>query len=324
MARRKKTGKIIRQAFEAPMLRLGMAVIPRLPRQAVLFLSRCMGSIAFHASARTRRLGLANLDVAFGETKSEREKKRILKKSLCNFSLVMLDLLWFSRKTEARLERWLSVSGAFQANADRPGARVGVTGHFGNWELTGRLWGRKTGGIMSVAMPLKNPAVDAMLQRMREQNGQIVVERKGALRKLVKHLKAQGTIGLLLDQNTAPEEGGIFADFFGLPVSVSSAAGILAGMTGAEIIFAYSLPQPDGSYRGELPHAVSEEEIAAMDRNTLAETLTRRITGYYEEAIRTHPECWLWSYKRWRYIPDGAPADRYPYYASPLKEKNDV
>lgn len=315
MARKKSPGLRLRQALEAPAMRLGLAVVPRLPRGTVRWLARRLGDAAYLFSARSRRLGLANLDLAFGAAKTPAEKRRILRESLRNFSLTMLDLLWFSRNSEARMARWFDVSPALRDTMARRVARVGVTGHFGNWELVGRYWALAAGSLTSVAMPLKNPAVGELLREARELTGQQIVEREGALKKLVRALRDGGTVGLLLDQNTDPDEGGVFAEFFGKPVAVSPAAGILASMTGAEIIFAYALPRPDGTYRGELPHLIPAADIAAMDRATAAQVLTQRITGFYEEAIRAHPECWLWSYKRWRHVPPGMSKDGFPYYA---------
>ena len=318
--RRKPFAKRIRRALEAPLTRLGLAVIPRLPRRVVLALARALGWGAYVFSARDRRLGLANLDLAFGAEKTAAEKRRILRASFRNFALVMLDLLWFTRDSAARMERWFEAAPSMETAMANRVARVGVTGHFGNWELGGRYWALRGGSTMSVAMPLKNPAVDALLQRARQVTGQQVIAREGALKKLVKFLRAGGTVGLLLDQNTAPEEGGVFVQFFGKPVAVSPAAGILAPMTGAEILFAHVLPRPDGTYVGEAPHVISPAEIAALDRATAARELTRRITGFYEEAIRARPDCWLWSYKRWRHIPAGMPADGFPTYATPQGE----
>lgn len=315
MARKPSTWIRMRQALEAPLTRLGLAVVPRLPRRAVLGLARLLGAGGYLFSARSRRLGLANLDLAFGETKTPAEKRRILRESLQNFSLTLLDLLWFSRNSAARLERWFEAAPALEATMANRAARVGVTGHFGNWELIGRNWALSPGGLTSVAMPLKNPVVDALLRQARQMTGQRIVGRDGALKKLIRCLREGGTVGLLLDQNTDPDEGGTFVEFFGLPVAVSPAAGILASMTGAEIIFAYALPRADGTYLGELPHVIPAAEIAAMDRATAAQELTRRITGFYEEAIRARPECWLWSYKRWRHVPTGMPQDGFPYYA---------
>lgn len=315
-----RTAKKIRRAMEAPLMRLGLATVPRLPRKAVLALARAIGAAAYAFSSRDRHLGLENLDVAFGDAKTPAEKRRILRKSLQHIALTMLDLLWFTRDSAARTARWFTASPSLEEALARRVARVGVTGHFGNWELMGRYWALRTGAMMSVAMPLKNPAVDAILQKARQVTGQQIVAREGALKKLVKFLRAGGTVGLLLDQNTAPEEGGVFADFFGKPAAVSPAAGLLAPMTGAEIIVAYALPRADGTYWGDMPHWIPAEEIAALDRKGAAMELTRRITKFYEEAIRERPECWLWSYKRWRYIPAGAAADGFPGYAKPKGE----
>ncbi len=315
MARKKSPWLRLRQALEAPAMRLGLAVVPRLPRRAVLGLARALGDGAYLFSARSRRLGLANLDLAFGAEKTPAEKRRILRNSLRHFSLVMLDLLWFSRNSAARMERWFEVAPSMRDAMAVRRARVGVTGHFGNWELIGRYWAMSAGGLMSVAMPLKNPTVDAMLRQARQMTGQQIVEREGALKKLVRCLRDGGTVGLLLDQNTDPDEGGTFVEFFGKPVAVSPAAGILAPMTGAEIVFGYVLPRADGTYLGDIPHVVSAAEIAALDRKTAAQELTQRITGFYEEAIRARPECWLWSYKRWRHVPPGMSKDGFPYYA---------
>ncbi|HPJ57177.1 MAG TPA: lysophospholipid acyltransferase family protein [Kiritimatiellia bacterium] len=317
MARKRTIGKRIRQALEAPLMRLGLAVVPRLPRWAVRVLARGLGTAAYVFSARSRRLGRENLDLAFGGTKTAAEKRRILRRSLQNFSLVMLDLLWFTRDSAARMERWFVPAPGFRESMAGRAARVGVTGHFGNWELIGRYWALQCGSTMAVAMPLKNAAVDALLQRAREVTGQQVVPREGALKKLVRHLRAGGTVGLLLDQNTAPEEGGVFVEFFGKPVAVSPAAGLLAPMTGASVLFGYALPQPDGTYLGEMPHVIPAAEVAALDRADAAREITRRITLFYEEAIRARPEGWLWSYKRWRYIPAGVSPEGFPSYANP-------
>ena len=315
-----RTGRIIRQALEPPFTRLGLAVLPRLPRRAILALARGMGCAGYWLSARNRRLGLANLDLAFGETRTAAEKRRILRASLRNFALTTLDLFWFTRRPQERMARWFEATPALQAAMARHVPRVGVTGHFGNWELMGRYWALRGAPVMSVAMPLKNPAVDRLLQQARQVTGQQVIPREGALKKLVRHLRGNGTVGLLLDQNTAPAEGGVFADFFGKPVAVSPAAGVLAVLAGAEIIFAYALPQPDGSYLGDLPHTIPAAEIAALPRAAAERELTQRVTAFYEEAIRARPDCWLWSYKRWRHIPPGASPAGFPFYAKPQGE----
>lgn len=314
---RKKTKFIrkIRQTLEVPSMRLGLAVLPHLPRKAVLGLARAVAVAGYVFSAHSRRLGLANLDLAFGDTKTPQEKRWILQESMRNFMLALLDLVWFTRNSAARMDRWFEAAPSMRESMSTRRARVGITGHYGNWELTGRYWAMKADGLMSVARPLKNPSVDKLVQQARQAEGQQIIERQGALKRLVHHLRGGGTVGLLLDQNTRLEEGGVFADFFGKPVAVSPAAGILAPLTGSDILFGYALPRPDGTYLGETPYTITSAEIAAMGRERAAHEITQRINRFYEESIRTRPECWLWAYKRWRWIPTGASPEGFPYYA---------
>ncbi|NLB65489.1 MAG: lysophospholipid acyltransferase family protein [Lentisphaerae bacterium] len=317
MTRKYSLSKRIRLAAETPLLRLGLVVVPRLPRRVILVLARVLGTLGYYLSTRSRRFGLENLDLAFGDEKTPAEKRRILRQALRNFLLVMLDLLWFTRDSAVRMERWFVPEPDFKASMDRPGAKVGVTAHFGNWEMAGRYWSLASGAMMSVAMPVKNPKVDDLIHRLRENTGQQIVARQGALKKLLRHLRDGGIVGLLLDQNTKPADGGIFVTFFGRPVAVSPAAGVLAARTGAEIVIGFALPQPDGSYRGEMPHCIAPEEIAAIPPKDAAREITQRITSFYEETIRARPDYWLWSYRRWRYIPAGMSAEGFPSYARP-------
>ena len=101
-----------------------------------------------------------------------------------------------------------------------------------------------------------------------------------------------------------------------MPVAVSPAAGFLAKATGVEILFAFALPQADGTYLADTPRTITPEEIATMERHAAVKELAQHITNVYEEAIRGRPECWLWSYKRWLFIPmDMSMEDGFPYYA---------
>ncbi|MBR6022721.1 MAG: hypothetical protein IK066_09950, partial [Kiritimatiellae bacterium] len=282
---------------------------------AILALARLLGTCATLAP-HLRHLARANHDLAFGDTLTPREKSRIHRKSLQNFALVLLDLFWFAKDSRDRIARHVTIAPSLQRAVDFTGPLVGVTGHFGNWELVGRTFGMTPRGILSVAKPLKNPAVDRLLRQAREDTGQRIVERDGALKKLIRCLRSNGLVGLLLDQNTKPEEGGVFVPWFGTPATISPAAARLASATGADIAFAPFLPAARGDYLGEASGWLTAAEIATLT----PDAIDRRIAHFYETAIRLRPECWLWAYKRWRWIPpDTPPTTPFPYYAKPLQ-----
>jgi KDO2-lipid IV(A) lauroyltransferase len=302
-----------RKKLEVVLTRLAIAVVGRLPRTVVLGLARFLGAAGWLFSRSLRRIGRANLDLAYGDTRPAREKQRMLKRSFQAFALVALDVFWFTRRTAARIRRWVSFERPL-AEVLGSGAQVCLTGHLGNWEILGLACAVEGYPLASVAMPLKNPEVDALFNKLRQSTGQAIIPREGAVRALLRLLHDGRNVALLLDQNTPPSEGGLFIEFFGRPVTVSSAAVFLAARTGSGIVFGFCLPDGRGGYRVRIPPSLGVPP-SRPDEAQIRDW-TEKITRLYEEEVRRCPECWLWTYKRWKYVRPGDDADSYPYYAS--------
>jgi len=304
----------IRAPFERGGIHLAMTLVPRLPRCAVLALANLGGQLGYWFDGRGRRVGLANLDVAFGESKSPVEKKRILKISFVTMARTLLDTFWFAHRSAERLEKYVEIDKSSMVFFE-PKSHICITAHFGNWEIIGQMSGYKSRPLSSIATPVKNEIVNKHFIRAREATGQKIIPREGALRKLLGILRKGGKIAFLADQNTTEAEGGIWADFFGLPATVTAAPALLAGRTGTEILLGFSRPLPGGRYRVyaaktfEPPQETGEESIRE---------LTLAITRATEEEICNHPECWLWMYKRWKKIKPGSEPAGYPFYSRPL------
>ncbi len=304
---RVKPLKKIRQVGEAALLLLAFITIPFFPRCVVLGLAKGLGDLGRVCSPSLRRLGRANLDLAFGASRSDADKVKILRESFRIFALVMLDLFWFAAFTRRRLERLVTFDESIRHyHASRPA--LIVTGHFGNWEVMGQSSVMLGAPIVSVATPLRNPVAEALMARFRRRTGQEIERRAGAVKAMLTVLRRGGRIAILLDQNTLPHEGGVFVNFFGLPVPVSRAAATLARHTRAAVVIAHSLVGPGGTYRifTQPPLQLGEVEDAEA---------TQAIVARLEALIREHPGHWLWMYKRWKYVPVGVARERYPYYA---------
>jgi KDO2-lipid IV(A) lauroyltransferase len=164
--------------------------------------------------------------------------------------------------------------------------------------------------LTSVAKPLANPFVDALLNRSRGSTGQRVVSARGALRSLLGALRADGFVALVIDQETKAEEGGVFVDFFGVPAPMSGAAGRLALRLGCPVYPVFCVCEAGGRYRAYARPAV--DPGGAGD----PAVFTARIAEAMESEIRRRPDQWLWMYKRWKRVKPGASAGRYPFYAN--------
>lgn len=300
----------IRFRLEAGIFLLALRLIPSLSRKTVLRLARAAGWLGWRLARRDRRIAMANLDLAFGTALSPREKHDIVRKVFSTFVLTGLDYFWFSRDRKERLSKWVVVDESARCWL-KPGAQVAVSAHFGNWEIMGWMMPFHGATIASVAKPVKNPLIDAEINRLRTQSGQLIIPRDGALRSLVRVLKTGGTVALLLDQDTLPADGGVYVPFFDVPVPISTAASGLALKLKVPIVMGFCICDGQGVY-----HCYGLETLTVEEMNGMtSKEITVRITGCVEREIRQNPGQWLWTYKRWkRRLPD-FDASRYPYYA---------
>jgi len=306
-----KAYRVLRRPFETAAFRAGLAVIPRLPRRAILGLAWLGGNLGFIFDRRERRVGLANLDIAFGDSKSAAAKKKILRQSFITFSRTLLDAIWFGSRCEERLIRYVEFDGSLEPLLCKKN-QICITAHFGNWEVIGLMMAMRGFPLHTIAMPVKNPAVDRLLIERREVTGQKIIPRNGALRKLLGVLRNDGKTAFLVDQNTEESESGIWVDYFGLPVPVTPAPAALSAKTGSEMFIGFCAPQRGGRYRVYVTEAIKPPENA--DEET-TRALTQQILSAVEREVRNHPEHWLWMYKRWKIVKLGTSPDRYPWYA---------
>jgi len=300
--------------METFSFRLATYCIPLLPRFFMTAFANLAGPLTYYFARRERQTGMANLDVVFGDTKSPSEKKAILKQSLSSFSLTMADLFWFAKQTKKRVAKYQTFvpsTGPYFENR----AQVIITAHIGNWELIGIESGLLGLDVASVAAITKNAAIDTHLNALRQQTGQTIIAREGALRTLINRFRNNGKAAFVLDQNTSEKQGGIWVNFLGMPTPVSSAPAHLAYRTGTEIIFAFSQPVGRGKYEAHTGQVIQPPAYdKQQDQEAIVKELTQQIMDVISEQIRTHPEHWLWAYKHWRNIAPGDDPKKYPTY----------
>ncbi len=308
--------KQARLAGEVLLVRLGLVTIPFFPRRLVLMLSRLAGGAGYVLARKSRRIALANLDLAFKDSLTPPEKRRIARQAFSTMARTVLDMLWFSRHTAARLNRYLTLDPESRQRIDTAPV-IGVTAHFGNWELLGRGLVAYGYPHAAVAAPLINPGVERLFNQSRMMSGMDIIPQAGAVRGLLKALKRKKHIALVLDQNIKPVDGGIFVNFFGLPIPMSSAPALLSARTGAPIIALFCLARDDGTYYVYVLPPLQPELFSSADATR---TVTQVIADLFQQEIRKHPGQWLWMYKRWKHIPPGVSPAAYPFYAKPIRQ----
>ena len=227
----------------------------------------------------------------------------------------MLELLWAPNLSRDFFEKNVVFEGfdADTCRRDPDKAAIYACLHFGNFEWLGLAGAYTISPGPVIAQKFKNPLLGPVFDRLRASTGNHAIPQERAMIRMLKFLKGGGKFGMLADLNLDPREGSVLIECFGgLLTSVTQAHAALAQRTGAAIVPVECRPLPDGRYR-IIHHAPIECPPEADARE-----IVQRCWNALEPAIHAHPECWLWSYKHWRYKPAGDNA-RYPFYANTAK-----
>lgn len=284
-----------------------------MPRRVILGFANIIGALASVLDKRGRRTAQQNLHAAFKGTLSEQEIRRITRGSYQTFARTFLDLFWSAKLTATNWPKYVRIHhGAEEAEAvARQTGALWVTPHFGNFELASLFWGFREFHFTIVAQDFKNPALTDIFRRLRERSGHTVITQQGAMLRLMKALKRQGHAGLLTDLTVPPSRAAIAIDCFGLKTSVTSLHVQLAQRLDLAIIPGVCRSLPNGMYEVRIFSAIQprpEDSVAFI---------AQQVWDCFEQAIREHPECWMWMYKHWRYRPALANEEGYPPYSGP-------
>jgi KDO2-lipid IV(A) lauroyltransferase len=274
-----------------------MAIARVTPWVLVRGTGRLLGLLFYAVDAKRRRVTLDNLGRAF-PWRSPRDRRVIARRVFAHFGRLLFDLLKFGTLSPEQMLRrveWEGDERIRQAQAQGKGYLL-VTGHFGFWEMQGIVHGLHLGPIGVLARPLDNPRLNAMLERVRQSTGNTVIYRRGAIRRVLRMLRANQGVGLLIDQHVHTPDA-VLVDFFDRPAATTSSLALLAVRTGAPVVPLFAIPLPDGRYRMIYEHPVeapkdeTAEEISAF---------MQRCTDVIEMYVRRYPELWLWMHRRWR------------------------
>jgi hypothetical protein len=276
-------------------------------------LANFVGSVFFTFDRHRREVTLSNLRSAFGNRFSESELKTIGRKSYGVFARTALELLWSSNLSMEVLDEIITTEGL------DPMPSHGAEGkpalyfclHAGNFEWLSQITCRHFGTFPVIAQNLKNPLLGPLFDSWRSSLGQQIMPQKGAMLRTIRHIKEGGKMGMLIDLNLKPTEGPVVIRQFGrLLTPVTRLPAELALRTGAALVPVLCLPRSDGGY---IVRYLPEVPVTP---GIMSDQLAQACWDALEPHLHDHPELWLWSYKHWRYRPEGPQGEGYPFYAS--------
>jgi KDO2-lipid IV(A) lauroyltransferase len=275
-----------------------------LPRPLARALAAGVARILYTLVPKLRKTAELNLRLAFPEW-NKKQRKRTTRRMVRNLGWMAAEFARLPRYSPENIEKFVILDGHenFLAGKSRGKGVLYLTGHIGAWELSSFAHALYGFPLHYMARPLDNKRIDAFVNRYRCLSGNRPIFKNESARAMLKILKDAGTIGILADQNTMPDEG-VYVDFFGTLASTTTGIARVALHTDAAVVPGYAY-WDEGLRKYRLRFEPPVELVRTGDAERDISENTARFTKVLEGIIRDHPEQWVWVHARWKNRPVG-------------------
>lgn len=266
-------------------------------------ISNAIAWLVYHVDKRHREVALNNLKIAFGDSMDDAERDRVVRAVYRHFIGMIIEISHIPQKLSLTTWRqYIHMKGhepVLKAMLERKPVLI-VTGHYGNWEMAGYLFGVYNFSPHSVYRVLDNPYLDRWLRQFREHTGQKMIPKKGGFDQMEEVLNANGLLCTVGDQDAGPR--GLFVDFFGKPASTHKAMALMAMQHNAVVVVGAARRINNRfEYEVHISDVIFPEDFPTGP--DAAKQLTRRMMAGLEEIVRKDPTQYLWLHRRWKHSP---------------------
>lgn len=267
-----------------------------LPFPVIFWIARQAGSLCYFLMPLRRKIALENIRAALKNSLTLREQEHLARTSFQNISLSIVELFLIRkiRKEAHKLFRWSNREHFDEGFCKGRGIILTVS-HAGSWELLGILPYLTPYAVSVVVKIIRNPYLNDRINDLRREMKLVPIPKMGAARDVLKRLKKNECVGILIDQWAGAE--GTWVDFFGRGTSTTTLPARLAKKTGACLMPAYCLREPGGYYTLQMDRPI---EFPPDDHPNWEKEVTQTLSRRLEEQIRKRPEQWIWTHRRWK------------------------
>lgn len=269
----------------------------RLPLRFNRAVALPVGRVLARLVPRVRRVTMANLDLAYGDSISREEKERIYRGVVDNVSLLAAEFSQSALLASAPPDTVVTVEGVELLEKNQGYVCIGA--HFGNWELMGPAMAAHGFKVAVVVREFDSPRVNRLIDRIRRSGKISTIPKDNGGREIVRHLREGSLVGVLIDQS--PRENGVPVNFFGAPCWATVAPAMIAVRARMPMVPAALFRRPDGRYTLRFYEPIAMTRTGNFRADLL--TYSQACQDAIERIIREAPEQWLWLHRRWKARP---------------------
>jgi KDO2-lipid IV(A) lauroyltransferase len=274
-----------------------------LPRRATVLLADMLGLVFFHVLRMRRSVVEENLAIAFGQTKSAAERRRIALRTYQNSILTLIEFVQ-PKPFLGGQSRFHSVHGAEQIDKVRESGALVLTAHMGNWEALPAYATQQGVPLTALIKPLHNPLVNRDVLRRRSGQGLEVLATTDLMKAAVSAHRRGRWLTFLSDQDARRQ--GIFVDFFGQPASTAPGVAYFSWRLKLPILPVFCTR--DSTPRRDLVIHVCPPLFPdpSQPRDQEELRLTKAHVQALEQIVARYPEHYFWFHRRWKTRPKKA------------------
>jgi KDO2-lipid IV(A) lauroyltransferase len=274
-----------------------IAVVQFLPLVAVAWVGRAGGQLGWWFDRRHREVAVANLTECFGGEKSAPEIRALARENVLRLGENYGCAIKAASLSSAEMVPHLEWHGLERLRRTDGRCGVIVVGHFGNFELFGRLVDQfPDQSYFSTYRALRQPRLNALMQAMRAHPRRTFYERRDGAEALKQEL-ARGDSWLLLVADQHAGARGLWLPFLGRDCSCSASPAVFALRYDRPLITAICTRTGAARWRIDVGEWIPERSLG---RRRGVEDLTRDVNSAFEVAVRLDPANWFWVHRRWK------------------------
>ena len=264
---------------------------------------KSLASAFYHLDKKHTNIMRVNLKMCFTTLKDD-EIERLIKKNYYNFALFGVQFLLNQNTTKEQILSKISFENEELFNSvlsqNRP--IIVQTAHYGNWELFSLAMAARYGAVSIIGRALDSAKMNEILSANRTRFDIELIEKKSAVKQALKALNNRRLLGILVDQNTAKNEG-LECEFFSHKIMHTHAASVFASKSGAIIIPAFI--ERDNSKDDSFKIVFYEPiDMQVLSQNHSKEGAIRLATQAQSDAtaaqISKKPDEYFWMHKKFK------------------------
>jgi KDO2-lipid IV(A) lauroyltransferase len=262
------------------------------------WLVRSLAALWYRLDRRHRRITLANLKFAYGDTLDPSARERLAREVFCHFVRFAWEMVELLLAPLSVIKRKVVIVGDEHMEAALAQGRgaIAIAAHAGNWEYTVMGYGLLCRPGVAVGRELDQPWAARLARYIRQRGGNAMVAKQKGMKGIMGYLRLNWPVGIVIDQNTTTA-GGLLVDFFGKPARTTPVAALLA-RRGFPVLPTLSRRLPDGRHLMVIfpPLSLKKTSDAQADIQRHLELQNRVIEAW----VRGEPAQWLWLHRRWK------------------------